>query len=84
LLDLAWYYADSAGMGSALTNSLFQTVHRESYHMLSSPGYSVTFTAVPLCYDKAAMGKIPCSEPVTRQFSAGEIQTLLDNMGVQP
>ncbi len=84
LLTQAWDVADAKGMGSVMTNSLYQTVHRESYKMLSSPGYSVTFTAVLLCYDKSAQGKVPCSEPVTRQFSADEILFLFAMMGAQP
>jgi hypothetical protein len=68
-----------------LVNTLYQTIHRESYRMLSSPGFSVTFTAQALCYDKAAQGKIPCANAVTRVFTPEEVQALLAQMnGVQP
>ncbi len=87
LLTEALSQAQAMGMPESTDymDSLFWFVQANSNYYLSRPGYSITIEAVLLCYDTAAQGKVPCSDPVTRTFSAEEVQALLDQLnGVQP
>ena len=87
LLTDALSQAKAMGMpdSASYMDSLFGYVQSYSNYYLSRPGYSITIEAVLLCYDKVALAKIPCSEPVTRTFSPEEVQALLDQLnGVQP
>jgi hypothetical protein len=82
------YVLDQAkimGMPDNSMQDLFGSVQHNSNYYLSQPGYSITIQAVLLCYDNSARKKIPCSNPVTRTFSAEEVQALIDQMNeVQP
>ncbi len=85
LLTYASAQAQAMEMPDSLLESLLGSVQAHSSYYLGRPGYSITIEAVLLCYDTVAQGKVPCSEPVTRQFSAEEVQALIDEMnGGQP
>jgi hypothetical protein len=85
LMVYALGQAKTMGMPDSYFDSLFGALQSNSNYYLSRPGYSITIEAVLLCYDKVALKKIPCSNPVTRTFSAEEVQTLIDNLNeVQP
>ncbi len=85
LLAYAQGQAQAMGMPDNLMESLLGYVQTHSSYYLGRPGYSITIQAVLLCYDTVAQGKVPCSEPVTRTFSAEEVQALIDQMlGAQP
>ncbi len=77
--------AKGMGMPDNLQDALIWPLQSTSSYYLGRPGYSITFQAVLLCYDKVAQGKIPCSEPVTRTFSSDEVLALIDQLnGGQP
>jgi hypothetical protein len=85
LLTYALSQAKAMGMPASLMENLFWSVQSNSNWYLSRPGYSITVEAVLLCYDKVALTKVPCSDPVTRTFSAEEVQALIDKLNeVQP
>jgi len=85
LLSYALDQAKTMGMPDSSFESLLWAVQSDSNYYLSRPGYSITIQAVLLCYDKAALKKIPCSNPVTRTFSAEEVQALINQLNeVQP
>jgi hypothetical protein len=85
LLTYALSQAQAMGMPGSSMESLFWSAQSSSNYYLSRPGYSITIEAVLLCYDKVAQQKIPCSAPVTRTFSAEEVQALINQMNeVQP
>ena len=85
LMVYALNQAKTMGMPDSSSESLLWALQSDSNYYLSRPGYSITIQAVLLCYDKAALKKIPCSKPVTRTFSAEEVQALIDKLNeVQP
>ena len=85
LVGYALVQAQLKGMPPASMDSLLWGIQSQSNYYLSRPGYSITIQAVLLCYDKAALKKIPCSQPVTRTFSPEEVQALIDQLNqVQP